>query len=157
MLKSGVLDDPKPDYFLAMHLWKNSLPGHIVVRPGRDGGSADIHRSAITGRGRTRRLPDPVRRSGCGSSSHVTALQNICLAQHFTLHSALSSVTEKCRLAQLQMIPSSAELMGTIRTLDGQVRVQVVEQFHRIINGVASGNGRNRRYSNQTGTQARCQ
>lgn len=141
MLRSGALENPTPDYMLGLHLWNEKPLGHIVVSPGALMAGSDTFSVTITGRGGHGALPDISIDPVVAASHMVTALQSIISRNISPLQSAVLSVTKVQAGTAYNIIPHSAELSGTIRTFDTQVRQRLLERFHQTVNGIAQAMG----------------
>jgi amidohydrolase len=71
----------------------------------------------------------------------ITALQSIVSRNVAPLQSAVVSVTRVNGGNAFNVIPSSVELQGTIRTFEESVHKMVAERFHQTVNGVAAALG----------------
>jgi amidohydrolase len=137
MISAGVLENPKPDFVLGIHVWNEKPVGNILVVPGPFMAGADIFTVKITGKGGHGAVPnlaiDPI-----VTASHVvTGLQTIVSRNIAPLESAVVSVTSFRSGEAFNVIPQVAELRGTIRTFDPGVRQRVIERFKRIVSNIA--------------------
>lgn len=137
MVEAGVLDQPKPDVALAMHVWNDKPLGWIGISPGPIMAAADTFKVEITGKGGHGASPhqtiDPV----TTASQMIVALQQVISRNVNPLESAVVSVTAMKSGEAFNVIPSSAELKGTIRTFQPDVRRLVHERLRRIVTHVA--------------------
>ena len=141
MIREGVLENPKPDLALALHLWNEMPFGHIHVAKGAVMAGAEQFKITVTGRGGHGAIPhqtaDPVLAAG----HIVTALQSITSRNVAPLQAAVVSVTMIHGGATFNVIPPRVELEGTIRTFEPVVRETVLRRFNEIVNGVAAAMG----------------
>lgn len=141
MLAEGVLENPKPDLTLSLHLWNNEPLGWLGVVPGPMMAAADEFTVRITGKGGHGALPnltvDPV----VAAAQLISALQTITSRNVSPLKSAVVSVTSMHAGEAFNVIPSQAELKGTIRTFEPQVRQTVLARFDEIVDGIAPAMG----------------
>jgi len=137
MMKAGVLENPTPDYLLGMHFWAEQPSNQIVVSPGPLMAGSETFSVTITGRGGHGALPnlsiDPV----VAAVHVISSLQSIVSRNIDPLQSAVISVTKVTAGTTHNVIPSTAEFSGTIRTFDPEVRRQVLGRFRQIVNGTA--------------------
>ena len=80
---------------------------------------------------------DPVAAAG----QIITALQSIVARNVSPLEAAVVSVTQVRAGETFNVIPSEAEMQGTIRSFDPGVRQTVLERFPRLVNGIAEAMG----------------
>ncbi len=141
MVEGGVLENPVPDYALALHLWNEFPVGFVAVVPGPFMSGAGFFAVKIIGRGGHGALPhqsaDPV----LAGAQIVTALQSIVSRNIPPLQSGVVSVTQFHAGDAHNVIPPFAELNGTIRYFEENVHQIILERFQQVINGVAEGMG----------------
>lgn len=141
MIAEGVLEDPKPDYALALHLWNEKPLGWVGVAAGPVMAGAEWFQIKVHGKGGHGAVPhlavDPL----LAAAQIVTALQSIVSRNVAPLEAAVVSVTMFHAGEAFNVIPQMAHLEGTIRTFDLQVRQKVLERFEAIVNGVSQAIG----------------
>ena len=141
MLRDGVLDGPKVDKTLSMHLWNEKPLGWVNVAKGPVMAGAEQFTVKLTGKGGHGAAPhttiDPI----VAAAQIVTALQSIAARNVAPLHAAVISVTTLHSGTAFNIIPQEAELTGTIRTFDLSVRKMVLERFEQIVRGIAETMG----------------
>lgn len=141
MVAEGVLESPKPDLTLSLHLWNNEPLGWLGVVPGPMMAAADEFTVRITGKGGHAALPnltvDPV----VAAAQMITALQTITARNVSPLESAVVSVTSLHAGEAFNVIPSQVELKGTVRTFEPEVRDTVLARFDEIVQGIAAAFG----------------
>lgn len=141
MVKEGVLDDPKPDYSLAVHVWNDLEIGKFGITPGPMMGAAETFRVVITGKGGHGASPhqavDPI----YAASQVISALQSIVSRNVPPLESAVVTVGSIQGGSAFNIIPPKVELLGTIRTFTKDVRSTVLKKFEAITTGVAGSLG----------------
>jgi len=141
MIADGVLENPRPDLTLALHLWNERPVGWLGIANGPSLAAAEIFKVRITGKGGHGAVPhlaiDPV----LAASQIVTALQSIPARNVSPLQSAVISVTMIHGGDAFNVIPPAVELQGTIRTFEPAVRQNVLERFREVIAGVGEALG----------------
>jgi amidohydrolase len=141
MLHDGVLEDPKPNYALALHLWNEKPLGWFGISDGSFMAGAEIFKLKVMGKGGHGAQPhltvDPV----LTSAQIINALQSIVARNVSPIHSAVISVTSIHGGVTFNVIPSIVEMQGTIRTNGQGVRGIVLDRIKQIIDGVASAMG----------------
>ena len=141
MVAAGVMEDPRPDVTLALHLWNDKPLGWLGITPGPAMAASETFRVVITGSGGHGASPhlsiDPV----LASAQIITALQGIVSRNVPPLKSAVISVTSVHGGQAFNVIPSTAELQGTIRTYEPEIRQLVLERFRQVVEGVARSFG----------------
>ena len=137
MMRDGVLDGPKVDKTLSLHLWNEQPLGWIHVAQGPVMAGAEQFTIKLTGKGGHGAMPhvtiDPI----AAAAQIITALQSIVSRNVAPLQAAVVSVTQVHSGTAFNVIPQEAELTGTIRSFDLSIRKIVLERFEQIIRGIA--------------------
>jgi amidohydrolase len=141
MIEDGVLENPKPDYSLSLHMWTERPVGEICVTPGPAMAGAEAFSMTVVGKGAHGAQPhqglDPV----LASSHIVTALQSVVSRNVSPLETAVLSVTSIHGGTAFNVIPPEVKMQGTIRTYLPEVRKKVVARMEEIVTGVAESMG----------------
>lgn len=139
MVKAGVLEGV--DAILGMHN-KPELPvGTVGIRAGALMASVDRFRIRVTGKGGHGAIPDAAVDPIVAASAIVGALQTIVSRNTSPLDSAVVSICRFHSGSTWNVIPDHAELEGTVRAFDADVRRRLPEQIRRVAEGVAAGFG----------------
>lgn len=139
MMEEGVMKDPKPDYVLGFHFWASMETGKVGVHAGPMWAGVDAVRIGIKGVGGHGGTPhltvDPI-----AAGAHVvTALENL-LAREISPFASAALTFGVFRGGTLfNVIPAEAELQGSLRTFDPQVREFLVRRMRELAQGVAGG------------------
>jgi len=141
MMRDGVLEGPKVDMSLALHLWNEKPLGWVGVTQGPIMAGAEIFTVKITGRGGHGAIPDAAVDPVIAAANIVNSLQSIVSRNVPPLETAVLSVTNIHGGTAFNIIPQEVMLEGTIRTFDRGVRQKVVERFEQIARGVGEGMG----------------
>lgn len=138
MIREGVLENPRPDVALAIHLWNEKPVGWYGVADGPLMAGADIFKVKISGKGGHGALPhqtiDPI----VTSAGVIQALQSIISRNVAPLQAAVLSVTRVRAGEAYNIIPQEVELGGTIRTFDPGVRKLVLDRFKSIVQSIST-------------------
>jgi amidohydrolase len=141
MMRDGLLDAPKVDMTLSLHLWNEKPLGWVHVAKGPVMAGAEQFKIKLTGKGGHGAVPhatiDPV----IAAAQVVSAAQSIVSRNVAPLEAAVVSFTMIHSGTAFNVIPQEAMLEGTIRTFDPGVRLKVLERFDAIVCGVASAMG----------------
>jgi amidohydrolase len=141
MIAAGVLENPRPEHTLALHIWNEVPVGRVAIVPGPLMAGAEMFSVKLTGRGGHGALPhqtiDPV----YAASQVVVALQSIVSRNVSPLKAAVVTVAQIRAGEAFNVIPQTAEIRGTIRTFEPEVRERVVERFRQVVEGVAQALG----------------
>jgi amidohydrolase len=141
MMRDGVLDSPRVDMSLSLHLWNEKPFGWLGIAGGPVMAGADIFTIKITGKGGHGAIPQQTVDPVVAAAQIVSALQTIVSRNVAPLETAVVSVTTINAGTAFNVIPQTAELTGTIRTFDIGVRQKVLQRFEQISRGVGEGLG----------------
>lgn len=141
MIREGVLENPKPDLALALHLWNDRPLGWVGVAGGAVMAGAEEFKITVAGVGGHAAAPHQTADPLLAASQIVTALQSITSRNVPPLEAALVSVTMIHGGEAFNVIPSEAKMEGTIRTFELSVRETVLQRFEQIVHGVAEAMG----------------
>jgi len=141
MMRDGVLDSPKVDKTLSLHLWNDKPLGWISVAKGPVMAGAELFIIKLTGKGGHGAAPDTTIDPIVAAAQIITALQTITSRNVAPLKPSVISVTTIHSGTTFNVIPQTAELSGTVRTFDPSVRKLVLERFEQIARGVAETMG----------------
>ncbi len=141
MIDDGLLDQFGVEQVYGMHNWPGSPVGAFSIRKGPLMAAADEITITIEGKGGHGAMPhqciDPV----MVGAQIVTALQTITSRNVDPLDSSVISITQFKAGAANNIIPQSAWLNGTVRTLKAATRDAVEKRAHEIVAGVAAAGG----------------
>jgi len=141
MVDEGVLEDPKPDVCLALHLWNEKPVGWLGITSGPAMAASETFRVRVTGKGGHGAAPhysiDPI----LAAAQVINALQSIVSRNVPPLESAVVTITSIHGGEAFNVIPPEVLLKGTIRTFDSSVRDLVLQRFREIVTGVSQTMG----------------
>ena len=141
MVADGVLENPRPDVFLASHVWNDAPVGTVNVLPGAVMAAAEKWACTVRGNGGHGAMPhqtvDPI----AAVAQVVTALQTVVSRNVSPLEPAVVTVGSVHGGDAFNIIPAQVELSGTIRTYSPQVRETVLRRVRAVIEGVAASCG----------------
>jgi amidohydrolase len=141
MISEGLLENPKVDFALALHVWNEKPVGWIGISNGPAMAGAEIFKIKVLGKGGHGAVPhlaiDPI----LAASQIVSALQGIVSRNVAPLETAVVSICMIHGGETFNVIPPTVEMIGTIRTFEPAVRVRVLEHFDKTVRSVAEGMG----------------
>ena len=138
MMRDGVLESPKVDRTLSLHVWNDKPLGWIHVAKGPVMAGAELFIVKLTGKGGHGAAPETTVDPIVAAAQIVTALQTIVSRNVAPLKPAVVSVTSIHSGTAFNIIPQTAELSGTIRTFEPEVRKLVHQRFEQIVRGIAT-------------------
>lgn len=141
MVKDGLMErfDIKSVY--GLHNWPGLPVGHFALRAGALMAAMDVFSITIRGKGGHAALPhlaiDPI----FIGSQVISALQGIASRNADPLESVVVSVTQFNAGEVHNVIPQSAKLIGTVRSLKRELRELAMANLRRTAEGVAAALG----------------
>ena len=141
MIKDGLLDRFGIEQVYGMHNGPGIPIGSFAIRPGPIMASTDAVDIRIEGRGGHAARPHTAIDSVMVGAQLVTALQSIVSRSVDPLESAVVSMCEFHAGNARNVIPLTAELKGTVRTLTPEVRELVEQRLREVVDGVARMTG----------------
>ncbi|GLY35971.1 hippurate hydrolase [Amycolatopsis sp. NBRC 101858] len=143
MIHEGVLDaaGTRVERAFGVHILANLRSGLLSVRPGPQMASADSFSVLVTGKGGHGSAPqhtiDPVP----AAAAMVGALHTMITRRVSVFDPAVLSVTRIQAGTTTNIIPETAELQGTIRTLSEQTRALVRAELPKVCEQVGAAYG----------------
>jgi amidohydrolase len=141
MVKEGALENPRPDVFLATHIWIESPIGTVDVTPGAIMAAAEKWNCTVTGKGGHGAMPNQTVDPIVATAEAITALQTVVSRNVSPLETAVVSVGMVHGGSAFNIIPAQVEMDGTIRTYSPQVKETVLQRVREVIEGVVSACG----------------
>ena len=141
MIKDGLFDRFAIDQVYGMHNGPGIPVGSFAIRPGPIMASTDAVNIRIEGRGGHAARPHISIDSVLVGAQLITALQSIVSRSVDPLESAVVSICEFHAGNARNVIPQTAELKGTVRTLTPEVRKLVEKRVREVVAGVAQMTG----------------
>ncbi len=142
MIKEGVLENPKVDAIFGLHISSGTHVGNINYKPG--GAMAAAQRFVIKVKGkqahgsRPWQSIDPI----VASAQIVTALQTIVSREtELTKEAAVITVGVINAGIRNNIIPETAEMIGTIRTLDYGMQKKLNDRMKEMVPAIAKAYG----------------
>jgi len=141
MIEERVLDDPKVDFALALHVWNEKPNGWIGIADGPAMAGAEVFNIKVRGKGGHGGMPhlamDPI----LAAAQVVSALQGIVAHNISPLKAAVVSICTIHGGEVFNVTPPEVEMTGTIRTFELDVRDRALERFEKTVHSVAEGMG----------------
>jgi amidohydrolase len=139
MVDAGVMDGV--DLVIGAHLWSPMPSGRVGVLAGPMMAAPDTFLLVVKGAGGHAAAPHQTVDSIAVAAQIVTNLQHIVSRNIDPIDSVVVSVTRFLAGTADNVIPGTAELVGTVRTFDPALRREVPRLMERIIKGVTEAHG----------------
>ncbi|MBX9647764.1 MAG: amidohydrolase [Xanthobacteraceae bacterium] len=141
MLKDGLMERFGIEQVYGMHNGPGIPVGAFAIRPGPIMAGGDAVGITIKGRGGHAARPHKCIDSVLVGAQLIAALQSIVSRSVDPLESAVISICEFHAGHARNVIPQTAELKGTVRTLNQSVRELVERRVREVVAGVAQMTG----------------
>ncbi|MBX7181446.1 MAG: amidohydrolase [Bacteroidia bacterium] len=141
LIQEGVLQNPKPDAIIGLHVLPQMETGFLGLKPGMFMASSDEIYLTIKGKGGHGALPqtliDPVL-----ISAHVLiALQQIVSRNASPIVPSVLSFGKIIGNGATNVIPDEVTIEGTFRTFDETWRERAHQKIHEICSGICTSFG----------------
>ncbi len=137
MIEAGVLENPKVESVLALHLSSWNPVGTVVARPGATMASADFFDIEVLGKGGHGAFPhssvDPI----TVAAHIVVGLQDLVSREIAAQDPAVMTVGQITAGTKHNIIPETAHMAGSIRALNPATRNQMVERLSAFASRIA--------------------
>ena len=141
MIKDGLMDRFAVDQVYGMHNYPGIPVGSFAIRSGPIMAATDAIDIRIEGLGGHAARPHKCIDSVMVGAQLITALQSIVSRSIDPLESAVISMCEFHAGNARNVIPQTADLRGTVRTLTEKVRELVEKRVREVVAGVAQMTG----------------
>jgi hippurate hydrolase len=141
MIKDGLMDRFRIEHVYGMHNGPGLPIGSFAIRSGPIMASTDDVNIRIEGLGGHAARPHLSIDSVLVGAQLVTALQSIVARSVDPLESAVISICEFHAGNARNVIPHTAELKGTVRTLKPEVKALIEKRVREVVAGVARMTG----------------
>lgn len=133
MLDDGLLEHPKPDFALALHVWSDTEVGKVAVQSGPVMACADSFDAKIIGQGGHGAMPHQTIDAIAVAAQVITALQTVVSRNLNPLLPGVVTVGKVWAGNTHNVIPGEALLEGTVRSFDETVRNLLERRCREII------------------------
>ncbi|WP_153797353.1 M20 metallopeptidase family protein [Foetidibacter luteolus] len=141
LIKEGVLENPKPQGIVALHVNPSLEVGKLSFRSGRVMASADEIYVTIKGKGGHAAAPHLTVDTILVASQLIVSLQQVISRNNNPLQPSVLSICAINGGHTTNVIPSEVKLMGTFRAMDETWRFKAHELIRRQASGLAEATG----------------
>ena len=141
MIKDRVLEDPKPEVVLGLHVWNDQRVGLVAAGASGVMAAADTFNIKVQGKGGHGAQPHLCVDAVLVASQIVVALQSIVARNVNPRQTAVVTVGSIHAGKAFNIIADTAELTGTIRTFDTFVREDIARRMTEIVENTAQALG----------------
>lgn len=142
MIKEGVLENPKVDAIFGLHISSDTPVGVINYKPGGTMAAVEQFTVSVKGKQTHGSRPwggvDPI----YISAKIIDGFQSIISREsNLTTEAAVITVGKITSGVRFNIIPESAELIGTVRTLDPKMRELIIRRMNEMARDIAKAYG----------------
>jgi amidohydrolase len=141
MIADRVLENPKPDVALGLHVWNDQPLGLLAAGNGGVMAAADIFSIKVQGKGGHGAQPHLCIDAAMIASQIVVALQSIVARNVNPRQTAVVTVGSLHAGTAFNVIADTAEMTGTIRTFDVVTREDIVCHMMDVVENTARALG----------------
>jgi amidohydrolase len=141
MLDDGIFDDGVPDAAVALHCWPGLPAGTIGIDDRIAMAAKDAYRIVLRGRSAHAATPSGGRDAILGVAQLITALHAGVARSLDAIDRAAFNVGTLQAGASQSVVADRAEITGTIRSLEPEIRERLTDAVERITGGVAAAMG----------------
>ncbi len=137
MIEDGALENPHVDRCFALHVFSGLEVGKIGVRDGAFFASSDEFHLHLRGKGGHGAMPERAIDPIVAGAHFVTMLQTIVSREIAPKDPAVFTVGKFHAGSTFNVIPNEAEMEGTVRSFDRDVRKSMPERMERVLRGLS--------------------
>ena len=142
MVDDGMMERFGIQEVYGMHNMPGLAVGRFAIRSGPFFAAADSVTVTVEGKGGHGAMPHAAVDTTLAACSVVTALQSVVSRNVDPLKAAVVSVCSmRTDTGTHNVIPQTVEMMGTIRSMDGEVRDLLMERIRKICPSIAESYG----------------
>lgn len=141
MIKDGVLENPKPEAIVAMHVHPGLNTGKLSFRKGLSMASADEIYITVKGKGGHAAAPHLTADTVLIASQIIVSLQQVISRNNNPFTPSVLSICSIKGGNTTNVIPSEVKLMGTFRTMDENWRYKAHELIEKQVIQIAEAMG----------------
>ncbi|PKN84100.1 MAG: amidohydrolase [Chloroflexi bacterium HGW-Chloroflexi-8] len=138
MVAEGVLNNPKPDYCLGVHVWNEKPINWVGIKSGPFMAGAITFKLEIIGKGGHGAIPNEAKDPIVASAIIIQALQSIVSRNISPLESGVVSVCSIHGGSAFNVIPQNVEIFGTARYFKPEIQKIILARIESIVNSIAS-------------------
>lgn len=141
MIEQGVLENPKVDGVLGLHMSTEEYTGQIGIRYGQMNASSDSIKIILHGESTHGAYPHSGVDTIVMAGQVITALQSIVSRNVDPRDSAVVTIGTIQGGTKQNIIANRVEMTGTVRTLDPKTRRKVIDRIEKVVTQVAAAMG----------------
>ncbi len=141
MVKEGVLENPKPDFSLSIHVWNIMDVGTFGITNGPAMAASNTLKIVVSGKGAHGAQPHVSKDPVLASAQIITALQSVVARNVDPMKTAVLSITSVHGGTAFNIIPPDVVIQGTVRSFHPKVKKLILKRINEIAKGVGESMG----------------
>lgn len=141
MIEEGVLENPKVSKIFGLHIWPGIEEGCIGIKEGAIMASSDPFTIEVKGKSGHASAPNEAIDGVVITANIVTALQTIVSRNVSPLETAVVTIGKMNSGKAYNVIADDGILEGTVRTLNNQVKKDIVNKMEVMVNNLCEAYG----------------
>lgn len=141
MIKDGVLENPKVDAMLALHVWSQLETGAAAIKEGPMMGASDRIFITVKGKSSHGSAPEDGVDAVAIAGNLISLLQSIVSRNVGPLDSTVITIGKIYGGSRYNVIADKVVLEGTVRNLNPEIRNKMPQRIEEVIKGVTSAMG----------------
>jgi amidohydrolase len=137
MIEAGVLENPRPQKILGLHLWNQKPVGWLGLVPGAIMSGSDTFTIRLKGKGGHGGIPQQTIDPIVASANLILALQSIVSRNLAPIQSGVVSVCKIQAGETYNVIPPAVLLQGTTRYFEKEVQEVINRRLGEIVQGIS--------------------
>lgn len=137
----GEILGPKADFMFGLHGWTTVPIGHVATRVGALMAATDSFTIRLTGQGGHAAAPETTRDPVVAAAQLTIAMQTVVSRNTDPFDPVVVTVAQIHAGTAHNIIPMTAELKGTVRTMSAENRAMAESRIRELAQGIASAFG----------------
>ncbi|MBI9055244.1 MAG: amidohydrolase [Bacteroidales bacterium] len=139
MIEEGALENPRPEFILAQHVYPELNSGKVAFRSGVYMASTDELHFTVKGKGGHAAMPHKITNTVLTAAQIITELQNVPLKSPEGVPTVLT-IGKVIANGATNVVPNEVFMEGTFRTMNETWRKDAHKMITEIVNQIAKNN-----------------
>lgn len=136
MIEDGVLENPRPDYSLSIHVWNIMEVGKFGITNGPAMAASNTLKITVSGKGAHGAQPHMSKDPVLATAHIITALQSVVSRNVDPMKTAVLSITSVHGGTAFNIIPPDVVIQGTVRSFLPEVKELILKRINDIVKGI---------------------
>jgi len=141
MVEDGVLENPRPDYSLSIHVWNLMDVGTFGITNGPAMAASNTIKITVSGKGAHGAQPHMSKDPVLATAQIITALQSVVSRNVDPMQTAVLSITSVHGGTAFNIIPPDVVIQGTVRSFLPEVKELLLRRIKEISKGIGNSMG----------------